>query len=152
MSNLVAYELEHPICTITLDDGKVNCLSLQMLAEINAALDRAEKDRAAVVLTGREGKFSAGFDLAALGKGSGSRADETRAPRARRSPSPRAAGRRPRPRARKAHRATSTHRAVRVSSALDPLPFQPRAVAIVRTSGTVLTTSYPVQRYSEKGG
>ena len=69
MSNLVAYELEHPISTITLDDGKVNCLSLQMLAEINAALDRAEKDRAAVVLTGREGKFSAGFDLAALGKG-----------------------------------------------------------------------------------
>ncbi len=69
MSNLVAYKLEHPICTITLDDGKVNCLSLQMLAGINAALDRAEKDRAAVVLTGREGKFSAGFDLAALGKG-----------------------------------------------------------------------------------
>ncbi len=69
MSNLVAYELEHPISTITLDDGKVNCLSLQMLAGINAALDRAEKDRAAVVLTGRKGKFSAGFDLAALGKG-----------------------------------------------------------------------------------
>jgi len=69
MSNLVAYELEHPICTITLDDGKVNCLSLQMIAAINGALDRAEKDHAAVVLTGREGKFSAGFDLAALGKG-----------------------------------------------------------------------------------
>ncbi len=69
MSDFVAYKLEHPICTITLDDGKVNCLSLQMLGEINAALDRAEKDRAAVVLTGREGKFSAGFDLSVLGKG-----------------------------------------------------------------------------------
>ncbi len=47
MSDFVAYKLEHPICTITLDDGKVNCLSPLMLAEVNAALDRAEKDRAA---------------------------------------------------------------------------------------------------------
>ena len=69
MSDLVAYKLEHPICTITLDDGKVNCLSPQMLGEINAALDRAEKDRAAVVLAGRKGKFSAGFDLAVIGRG-----------------------------------------------------------------------------------
>ncbi len=69
MSDIVAYKLEHPICTITLDDGKVNCLSPQMLGEMNAALDRAEKDRAAVVLAGRKGKFSAGFDLAVIRKG-----------------------------------------------------------------------------------
>ena len=69
MSDVVAYKLEHPICTITLDDGKVNCLSPQMLGEINAALDRAEEDGAAVVLAGRKGKFSAGFDLAVIGKG-----------------------------------------------------------------------------------
>ena len=69
MSDFVAYRLEHPICTITLDDGKVNCLSPQMLGEVNAALDRAEKDRAAVVLAGRKGKFSAGFDLAVIGRG-----------------------------------------------------------------------------------
>ncbi len=37
MSDFVAYKLEHPICTITLDHGKVNCLSPQMLAEVNAA-------------------------------------------------------------------------------------------------------------------
>ena len=69
MSDFVAYKLEHPICTITLDDGKVNCLSPQMLDEVNAALDRAEEDGAAVVLVGREGKFSAGFDLAVVGRG-----------------------------------------------------------------------------------
>ena len=69
MSDIVAYKLEQPICTITLDDGKVNCLSPQMLDEINGALDRAEKDGAAVVLTGRPGKFSAGFDLAVVGRG-----------------------------------------------------------------------------------
>ncbi len=69
MSDFVAYKLEHPICTITLDDGKVNCLSPQMLSEVNAALDRAEEDGAAVVLAGRKGKFSAGFDLAVISKG-----------------------------------------------------------------------------------
>lgn len=69
MSDIVAYKLEQPICTITLDDGKVNCLSPQMLDEINGALDRAEKDGAAVVLAGRPGKFSAGFDLAVVGRG-----------------------------------------------------------------------------------
>jgi len=69
MSDIVTYKLEQPICTITLDDGKVNVLSPQMLDEINGALDQAEKDGAAVVLTGRPGKFSAGFDLAVVGRG-----------------------------------------------------------------------------------
>ncbi len=52
-----------------MDDGKVNVLSLQMLAELNAALDRAERDRAVVVLAGRDGVFSAGFDLPVLRAG-----------------------------------------------------------------------------------
>ncbi|MEM9397171.1 MAG: crotonase/enoyl-CoA hydratase family protein [Pseudomonadota bacterium] len=51
------------ICKITLDDGKVNCLSPGMIGEINGALDAAEEAGAAVLLTGREGKFSAGYDL-----------------------------------------------------------------------------------------
>jgi enoyl-CoA hydratase len=66
MGTIVVYELEDAIATITMDDGKVNVLSLEMLAELNAALDRAVADRAVVVLTGREGVFSAGFDLAVL--------------------------------------------------------------------------------------
>ena len=75
MSELVTYKLEQPICTITLDDGKVNCLSPQMLTEINAALDRAEEDGAVVLLTGRKGRFSAGFDLAVVGKGGSAAVD-----------------------------------------------------------------------------
>lgn len=67
---LVSYRLENGIATITLDDGKMNALSPRMLAEINAALDRAVTDRAVVVLTGRQGVFSAGFDLRVL-KGGG---------------------------------------------------------------------------------
>jgi enoyl-CoA hydratase len=71
MSDLVEYELNDSIATITMDDGKVNALSLQMLADINAALDRAAVDKAVVVLQGRDGMFSAGFDLRVLGGGGG---------------------------------------------------------------------------------
>ena len=70
MSNFVSYELQDNIATITMDDGKVNTMSLQMLTELSAALDQAEADKAVVLLTGRSGVFSAGFDLAVL-KGGG---------------------------------------------------------------------------------
>lgn len=69
MGSLVTYRLEHSVATITMDDGKVNALSLSMLRELAAAFDRAADDRAVVVLTGRDGIFSAGFDLAALRSG-----------------------------------------------------------------------------------
>src|ERR1022692_352172 len=69
MGPLVQYQLEDSIATITMDDGKVNALSLPLLAEIDLALDQAAADRAVIVLTGRRGVFSAGFDLAALRAG-----------------------------------------------------------------------------------
>ena len=62
----VRYERSGAVSTITMDDGKVNALSTDMLQELNAALDQAEVDDAIVVLTGRDGIFSAGFDLAVL--------------------------------------------------------------------------------------
>src|ERR1041384_6831394 len=67
--DLVSYRLDQSIATITLDDGKVNALSPAMQAQINAALDRAETDGAVVVLTGRPGVWSAGFDLSVLRAG-----------------------------------------------------------------------------------
>jgi enoyl-CoA hydratase len=69
MAGHVAYRLADSIATITMDDGKVNALSGAMLAEINGALDQAVADRAVVVLAGREGVFSAGFDLRSLRAG-----------------------------------------------------------------------------------
>jgi len=66
---LVSYRLEASVATITLDDGKVNVLSIPMLTEINAALDQAESAGAVVVLTGRDGRFSGGFDLSVLRAG-----------------------------------------------------------------------------------
>ncbi len=69
MTDLLSYELNDSIATITLDDGKVNVLSPRMLSDINGALDRAEADDAIVVLAGRAGVFSAGFDLKILRAG-----------------------------------------------------------------------------------
>jgi enoyl-CoA hydratase len=66
MEPLVTYHLADGIATITLDDGKVNVMSLAMQAEVNAALDRAADDGAVVVIEGRDGVFSAGFDLPTL--------------------------------------------------------------------------------------
>lgn len=63
MTELASYERNGPIATIAMDDGKVNALSVPMLRDLHAAFDRAERDGAVVVLTGRDGCFSAGFDL-----------------------------------------------------------------------------------------
>jgi enoyl-CoA hydratase len=69
VTDLLSYELSDSIATITLDDGKVNVLTPRMLSEVNGALDRAEADGAVVVLAGRPGVFSAGFDLNILRSG-----------------------------------------------------------------------------------
>jgi enoyl-CoA hydratase len=69
MSNIVTYELSGGVGRITMNDGKVNCLSPKMLAELDAAFDRAEADKAVVLLTGRDGRFSAGFDLTVFERG-----------------------------------------------------------------------------------
>ena len=63
MTSLLRYDSDGVISTITLDDGKANALSVEMLAQINTALDHAQRDKCAVLITGREGMFSGGFDL-----------------------------------------------------------------------------------------
>ena len=64
MEERVSYRREDGVAHILMDDGKVNAMSPAMLAEIDAALTRAEADQAIVVLrSGRPGLFSAGFDL-----------------------------------------------------------------------------------------
>jgi enoyl-CoA hydratase len=69
VGSLVSYQVQDSVATIAMDDGKVNVLSVAMFAEVNSALDRAEADRAVVVLSGRQGVFSAGFDLRVLNAG-----------------------------------------------------------------------------------
>jgi enoyl-CoA hydratase len=69
MTELATYELDGPIATITMDDGKVNAFSIDMLQALHGAFDRAEQDGAVVVVTGRDGYFSAGFDLKVFSAG-----------------------------------------------------------------------------------
>jgi enoyl-CoA hydratase len=64
MINRVTYRCEAGVAHITMDDGKVNAMSPEMLRDLDAALDRAQLDKATVVLrSARQGIFSAGFDL-----------------------------------------------------------------------------------------
>ncbi len=63
MSELIQYRLDGDVAVITLDDGKANALSPDSLAALDAALERAESEARAVLLAGRPGRFSAGFDL-----------------------------------------------------------------------------------------
>ena len=65
----VHYSIDDGIATVRIDDGKRNALSPQVLHELNRAFDRAESDRAIVILTGRESVFSAGFDLKVMRRG-----------------------------------------------------------------------------------
>ncbi len=66
----VSYEFTDPVAVISIDDGKANALSHATLAGIEGSLDRAEQDGAkAVVIAGRPGKFSAGFDLSVMTSG-----------------------------------------------------------------------------------
>lgn len=66
---LVRYEQADSVAVITMDDGKVNALSPELIAQIDAAVDRAEKDAKAMVLGGRKDRFSAGFDLRVMMSG-----------------------------------------------------------------------------------
>jgi enoyl-CoA hydratase len=66
---LTRYELDGAIASIAIDDGKLNVFSIAMLQALHAALDRAEQDGAVVLLRGRPGCFSAGFDMNVFGAG-----------------------------------------------------------------------------------
>jgi enoyl-CoA hydratase len=70
MDEFTTYTLDGGTATITMDDGKVNAFSIAMLRSLHAAFDRAAEDQAVVVLTGRDGYFSAGFDLKVIQGGS----------------------------------------------------------------------------------
>jgi enoyl-CoA hydratase len=66
-ASLPSYEFDGTIATITLDDGKANVFSTPVVETLDALLDLAEADGArALVIAGRPGKFSAGFDLAEM--------------------------------------------------------------------------------------
>jgi enoyl-CoA hydratase len=69
MSELITYHAEDGIATLTLNNGKVNAISPDVIAAFNAALDRATQDRAVVIITGQPGILSGGYDLKVMTSG-----------------------------------------------------------------------------------
>jgi enoyl-CoA hydratase len=70
----VTTTIEDGVAVVRLDDGKANAVSHAVIDALHAALDRAASDATAVAIVGREGRFSAGFDLSVMTQG----ADATR--------------------------------------------------------------------------
>lgn len=62
----VSLTIENDVALIRMDDGKANAINFDMLAALNDALDKAEAGAKAIVLAGRDGRFSGGFDLKAF--------------------------------------------------------------------------------------
>lgn len=69
MTNLARFREDDSHCLIQMDDGKANALSFDMLDQLEKALDQAEQAGKVVVICGRPGKFSAGFDLSVMNQG-----------------------------------------------------------------------------------
>lgn len=69
MTELVTYSLEDGIATLTLNNGKVNAFSHELIAEFNRGLDQAEAAGAVVIVTGQPGILSGGYDLKVMMSG-----------------------------------------------------------------------------------
>ena len=67
--SIVTLSKENDISIIKLDDGKANAFSYDMLSQVNDLLKKVPRDSGALVITGREGLFSGGFDLKTLATG-----------------------------------------------------------------------------------
>ena len=67
--SFVNTETRDGICILRLDHGKPNSISKEVSEELIAALDKAEESADAVVLLGKPGMFSAGFDLPTMAEG-----------------------------------------------------------------------------------
>lgn len=79
MTDPVQLSIEDGVAVVRLDDGKANAVSHRLVEQLHAALDAAEADARAVAFIGREGKFSAGFDLSVMTQGADATRDLVRA-------------------------------------------------------------------------
>jgi enoyl-CoA hydratase len=66
MSDAVSSTTEGDVTVIRVDDGKANALTFDLLEGVAGALERGVAESRAVAVIGREGKFSAGFDLSVM--------------------------------------------------------------------------------------
>jgi enoyl-CoA hydratase len=68
MNELVSYKSEENYAIITINNGKANAISHEVVSGLNASLDKAEQDDKIIILTGTSGIFSGGFDLKVMTK------------------------------------------------------------------------------------
>ena len=71
MSDILTVEQRGPVRIVTMDDGKANAFSLEVINDLRGLLRDAEADdeTRSLVIAGREGRFSGGFDLSAMRAG-----------------------------------------------------------------------------------
>ena len=67
--SLLTHEKLEEISIIKLDDGKANAMGPSMIEALNKELDRAQDSSRAVLITGRPGLLSGGFDLSIIKSG-----------------------------------------------------------------------------------
>jgi enoyl-CoA hydratase len=68
MNEFVTYQSEENYAIITINNGKANAISHEVIVGLNASLDKASEENKVVILTGKTGFFSAGFDLKVMAK------------------------------------------------------------------------------------
>jgi enoyl-CoA hydratase len=69
VSDILRYERDGDVAVLRLDDGKANAISPDTVAAFDEALTQAEGEAGALLIVGREGRFSAGFDLSVMTSG-----------------------------------------------------------------------------------
>jgi enoyl-CoA hydratase len=69
VSSILTYELDGEVAVLRLDDGKANAIGPDTVTAFDEALTRAESEAGALLIVGREGKLSAGFDLSVMTSG-----------------------------------------------------------------------------------
>jgi enoyl-CoA hydratase len=67
--DFVTSEKQDGICVLRIDHGKPNSISKAVADELMSSLDEAEKSADAIVLLGKPGMFSGGFDLPTMKEG-----------------------------------------------------------------------------------
>jgi enoyl-CoA hydratase len=68
-SKIATLTQKDDLSIITLDDGKANAFSSEMILTLNELLALVPRDKGALVIKGRDGIFSGGFDLKTLAAG-----------------------------------------------------------------------------------
>ena len=68
-SEIATLSQENNVSIIRLDDGKANAFSYEMLSKFNELLAEVPRDSGSLIIAGRDGLFSGGFDLKTLATG-----------------------------------------------------------------------------------